>query len=168
MTRPSVRQAERTGGLSVSMGGMVQVRRSAVPGPGTGRARMAIRVAHAARIPIAAARAVTAGTRGRRGTMVVAVSSLDRPSREPMTVAARTLSHDWPPVLASLQIRAGTARNDDWRQAAPAVLLPVPARAVRRRSAPWYSEDRLVGFCRVSADLIGVKADEEQIGLGEV
>ena len=34
--------------------------------------------------------------------------------------------------------------------------------------ADWYSVGRIVGFCRVSADLIGVKADEEQIGLGEV
>jgi CheY-like chemotaxis protein len=54
------------------MGGMVQVRRSAGAGAG---ARMAIRVAPAARTAMATARPVTAGVSGRRGTMVVAVSS---------------------------------------------------------------------------------------------
>ena len=38
------------------------------------------------------ARPVTAGASGMRGTTVVAVSSADRPSRAPMTAAARTLS----------------------------------------------------------------------------
>ena len=61
-----MRQAERAGDLSDPTGGMVHVRRSAKP--------------------------TAAAASGRRGTMVVAVSSADKPSRAPMTVAARTLS----------------------------------------------------------------------------
>lgn len=44
------------------------------------------------------------------------------------------------------------------------------ARAFRTRRQ-WrrcYSEGRLTGLCRVSPGLIGIAADEEQIGLGEV
>jgi hypothetical protein len=69
------------------MGGMVQVRRSAEPGAGAaagpGRARVAIRAAHAARTAMATVKPVTAGASAMRGMMVVAVSSADRASRAP-------------------------------------------------------------------------------------
>lgn len=113
------------------MGGMVQFRRSAGPGGvGAFGLRMAITAAYAATTAMAAARPVTAGTRGMCGAMVVTVSSADKASRAAMTAAASTLSQG----RDGIHVRGiNTAATTIWCSAAVGVLAGagyLPAAAI--------------------------------------
>jgi uncharacterized membrane protein YhiD involved in acid resistance len=147
-----VRQAEWGGGRSDSMGGMVQFRRSSVLGAeaAAGRVRTAIKAPHAATTAMAIARPVRAGASRRCGTMVVAVSSADKPSRAPITTLAAAWCSAAVGVLAGAGYLPAAAIAAVLVLAGHLALRPVARRIDRLPAAPGSEVETTYQFRAVT------------------